>query len=118
MAPSAEQEHMKRHIVDLFWIAVCIVVATNRAAAQTPTETPSWTPSLTFAETSSPTPTPKPKLKLPPPASFSLTQTQPAPTAAPSSIPSDALEKAVGWGIAVGMALQGGDAMQTAFCLG
>ena len=59
-----------------------------------------------------------PSWVLTPTRSFSLTQPQPAPTAAPSSIPSDALEKAVGWGIAVGMALQGGDAMQTAFCLG
>jgi hypothetical protein len=42
----------------------------------------------------------------------------PTPTQAPQGTPSTALQKGVGWGIAVGMALQGGDAMQTAFCLG
>jgi len=44
------------------------------------------------------------------------------PSSAPSSTTSlgdtEGFQKAVGWGIAVGMALQGGDAMQTAYCLG
>jgi hypothetical protein len=46
-APSAEQDHMKRHIVHLFWILACFVAIAYPASAQ---EAPSETSSLTAPE--------------------------------------------------------------------
>lgn len=47
-APSAEQEHMKRSIVHLSWILVCLVAIAYPARAQ---DAPSDTPSLTSPDT-------------------------------------------------------------------
>ena len=43
---------------------------------------------------------------------------QSAQSAQPEQTTATRLPKIVGWGIAAGMALHGGDAMQTAYCLG
>jgi len=45
-------------------------------------------------------------------------QTPSTPSSTTSFGDSEGFQKTIGWGIAVGMALQGGDAMQTAYCLG